>query len=58
MGKRTTIVIAHRLTTIEKSDTILMLENGRLVEQGSFEELTKKQSGRFAMMALDLQTKE
>ncbi|MGM1044927.1 MAG: ABC transporter ATP-binding protein [Bacillota bacterium] len=36
---RTTLVIAHRLTTIQNSDMILVMENGRLVEQGKHDEL-------------------
>ncbi|MFA5569938.1 MAG: ABC transporter ATP-binding protein [Sphaerochaetaceae bacterium] len=36
---RTAIVIAHRLTTVQGADTIFVLENGRIVEQGKHEEL-------------------
>ena len=38
---RTSIAVAHRLTTIENSDIILVMENGRLVEKGTHEELMK-----------------
>jgi ABC-type multidrug transport system fused ATPase/permease subunit len=42
----TAIVIAHRLTTIKEMDRILVIENGTIIEEGSFEELLKKK-GRF-----------
>ena len=38
----TTILIAHRLSTVKKCDTIFLLEKGQLKEQGTFEELIKK----------------
>ena len=42
MKGRTTVVIAHRLSTIRKLDRILVLENGRVVEDGSHDALLKK----------------
>ena len=39
MQGRTTIVVAHRLTTVERADLILVLNNGRIVERGTHEAL-------------------
>lgn len=38
-GQRTTLVIAHRLATVQSADRIVVLENGRIVEQGTHAEL-------------------
>ena len=46
---RTTLVIAHRLSTIRNADVILVMENGKAVESGNFEELMS-QNGVFADM--------
>ena len=43
MKGRTSIVVAHRLSTIASLDRIIVLENGKIVEQGSHAELLKKQ---------------
>ncbi|MBN1324986.1 MAG: ABC transporter ATP-binding protein [Alphaproteobacteria bacterium] len=47
---RTTIVIAHRLSTLRKMDRILVMENGKVVEVGSHDELMKKHNGIYAKM--------
>ena len=43
---RTTIIIAHRLSTVKNVDRIIVLDEGKIVEEGSFEELMNKE-GRF-----------
>jgi ABC-type multidrug transport system fused ATPase/permease subunit len=50
MKGRTTFVIAHRLATIRNADRILVFEQGRIVETGSFDELVAR-GGRFAELA-------
>lgn len=45
MKGRTTIIIAHRMSTIEKCDKIFVLESGTVKEEGKFEEL--KEAGGF-----------
>lgn len=46
---RTTIIIAHRLSTVRNADRILVVEDGDIVEQGSHEELMKK-NGAYAAL--------
>ena len=47
MENRTTFVIAHRLSTVESADCILVIENGRIIERGNHRQLLD-QSGRYA----------
>ncbi len=47
---RTAIVIAHRLATIQRADTILIIENGRIVEYGKREILASDAGSRFAQL--------
>ncbi len=53
MRGRTTLVIAHRLATIQKADRILVFEAGRIIEEGSHAGLIR-QGGLYARLA-DLQ---
>jgi ATP-binding cassette subfamily B protein len=55
LQKRTAVVIAHRLATVEASDRILVLRRGELIEQGTHREL-REQGGLYAQLA-DLQEK-
>lgn len=44
---RTSIIIAHRLATIQKADKILVMDSGKIVEEGSHEELLKIDNGYY-----------
>ncbi|CDW80084.1 abc transporter family protein [Stylonychia lemnae] len=55
MIERTSIVIAHRLSTVEKCDRVVVLESGNLVEEGKFQELKNKEGGYFAQLASGMQ---
>merc|ERR1712194_830023 len=48
-GRYTIVVIAHRLSTIKDADKIVVLDEGTVAEQGSHEELLRK-DGRYATM--------
>ena len=48
-AERTSVIIAHRLSTIRDSDLIILLENGKIAEQGTHEELMSL-GGRYAQM--------
>ena len=54
MKNRTSLVIAHRLSTIQNADIIVVLENGRIVEQGNHSELLAHKG--LYMRLIDMQT--
>ena len=53
-ANRTTIIIAHRMSTIEKCDKIFVLESGTLKEEGAFNEL-KTKGGAFTKLSVNKQ---
>ena len=55
-NKNTTLVIAHRLSTVIDSDKIIVLENGKIAEQGTHKELLRK-NGLYAEMWMRQQEK-
>jgi ATP-binding cassette subfamily B protein len=59
MKNRTTIVIAHRLATIRKVDTIYVIREGRIAESGTHQELTLLDNGLYAnLIKLQFETTE
>jgi ATP-binding cassette subfamily B protein len=50
MDNRTTLVIAHRLATVQKADVIWVLDRGRLIEQGTHAQLVAR-GGVYAGLA-------
>jgi len=51
MVGRTSIVVAHRLTTVKGCDRIAVIDDGKIVEDGRPDELEQKQGGFFANLA-------
>jgi ABC-type multidrug transport system fused ATPase/permease subunit len=56
MKDRTTLVIAHRLSTIQRATRICALKHGRIVEQGSHEELLERKGEYARLHALQFHT--
>ena len=56
LGKnRTTIVVAHKFSTIQKADMIIVLDNGELIEHGNHKELLNKEGQYSAMFKAQAQ---
>jgi ATP-binding cassette, subfamily B, bacterial len=51
---RTVVTISHRLTTVEKADIIYMLQDGKVVEQGTHQQLVKKHGAYYTIFESQL----
>jgi ABC-type transport system involved in cytochrome bd biosynthesis fused ATPase/permease subunit len=58
MQNRTSIVIAHRLTTVEKCTRVVVIEDGKVVEEGRFNDLKNREDGFFHNLAAGMQKAE
>lgn len=50
MVNRTTIIVAHRLSTIKEADIICVVKNGAIVEQGNHDTLISNENGQYTSL--------
>ncbi|GHV22353.1 hypothetical protein FACS189428_4290 [Clostridia bacterium] len=52
---KTVVIVAHRLSTVQNADNIIVLEKGRIIEQGNHKELTKKKGAYYTLVKNQLE---
>ena len=48
---KTLLISAHRLSTLRKTDKIIVIEHGRIVEEGSYDDLVKKKGEFYSLLS-------
>jgi ABC-type multidrug transport system fused ATPase/permease subunit len=56
LAGRTTFVIAHRLSTIRRADLILLMEDGRIIERGTHDELMRARGAYHGMVRRQMES--
>ncbi|MDR0506152.1 MAG: ATP-binding cassette domain-containing protein, partial [Dysgonamonadaceae bacterium] len=52
---KTVVIVAHRLSTVQNADNIIVLDNGKIVEEGTHKELTAKRGAYFTLVKNQLE---
>lgn len=52
---KTVVIVAHRLSTVQNADNIIVLDKGKIVEEGSHAELTKKKGAYYTLVKNQLE---
>ncbi|MDL2323314.1 peptidase domain-containing ABC transporter [Bacteroidales bacterium OttesenSCG-928-A17] len=52
---KTTVIVAHRLSTVQHADNIIVLEKGKIIEEGTHQELTKKKGAYYTLVKNQLE---
>ena len=52
---KTVVIVAHRLSTVQNADNIIVLDNGKVIEQGTHQELTKLRGAYYTLVKNQLE---
>ena len=52
---KTVVIVAHRLSTVQNADNIIVLDKGRIVEEGTHKELTAKRGAYYTLVRNQLE---
>ena len=52
---KTVVIVAHRLSTVQNADNIIVLEKGQIVEEGTHKELTEKKGAYYTLIKNQLE---